>query len=815
MHNNNWILSYNSYIPEQQGLRETLCTLGNGYFATRGAFAEEDADPIHYPGTYIAGGYNRLGTEVSGKVIENEDLVNFPNWLSLKFRIDGGEWIQMKSIKIEEFAQALDLKHGILKRKIRFKDAYGRISTFTEKRLVHMKHYHLAAIRQTIKAENWSGTIEILSALDGRVLNQGVPRYRKLNSCHLEPIAEGENDDGNLFLKVQTTQSEIRVAQTARHHLFLNDARLASEPVLIAEAGYTAHQFTVNLKDGDELAIEKVVAMYTSRDPAISEPQYQAERNIVLAPDFKELERTHANMWNLLWGQFDIEIETAERSIEDISPLMVLRLHIFHLLQTASYNTIDIDVGVPARGWHGEAYRGHIFWDELYIFPLLNLRIPKITQALLKYRYRRLDEARFLAREEGLQGAMFPWQSSSDGREESQKVHLNPKSGRWIADYSNIQRHVNLAIAYNVWRYFETTDDLEFLRSYGAEMILEITRFFSSLCVYNDSTDRFEIHHVMGPDEYHDAYPESLEPGLSNNSYTNVMTAWLMAKAIEILHILPEDHHRELCSMLEIRQEEVDRWEKISKKMRVVFHKDGVISQFEGYEELKEFDWKGYRKKYQDIQRLDRILEAEGDSANNYKLSKQADTLMLFYLFTSQELQEIFDRLDYPFTSDQIPQNINYYLRRTSHGSTLSRIVHAWVLSREDRYISWDLFINALDSDVADIQGGTTPEGIHLGSMAGTVDIIQRCYAGIEPRKDALWFNPSLPESLKKMRFHIHYRGHSIEVEITHTQLRVASKFSTEKEINIKFENQLYTLKPGDVKEFPLRSCLQSRRTPF
>src|SRR5690606_17823189 len=108
---------------------------------------------------------------------------------------------------------------------------------------------------------------------------------------------------------------------------------------------------------------------------------------------------------------------------------------------------------------------------------------------------------------------------------------------------------------------------------------------------------------------------------------------------------------------------------------------DGVISQFEGYEELKEFDWKGYRKKYQDIQRLDRILEAEGDSANNYKLSKQADTLMLFYLFTSQELQEIFDRLDYPFTSDQIPQNINYYLRRTSHGSTLSRIVHAWVLS--------------------------------------------------------------------------------------------------------------------------------------
>jgi len=516
------------------------------------------------------------------------------------------------------------------------------------------------------------------------------------------------------------------------------------------------------------------------------------------------LERTHANIWNLLWGQFDIEIETAEHSVEDNRSLMVLRLHIFHLLQTVSYNTIDIDAGVPARGWHGEAYRGHIFWDELYIFPLLNLRIPKITLALLKYRYRRLNEARLLAKEEGLKGAMYPWQSSSDGREESQKVHLNPESGRWIPDHSNIQRHVNLAIAYNVWRYFETTGDLDFLRSYGAEMILEITRFFSSLCTYNDTIDRYEIHHVMGPDEYHDAYPGSDEPGLSNNGYTNIMTAWLMARAIEVLHILPEDHHYELCSMLEIKQEEINRWEEISRKMRVVFHSDGVISQFEGYEDLKEFDWEGYRKKYGDIQRLDRILEAEGDSANNYKLSKQADTLMLFYLLTSDELQEIFDQLNYPFSPELIHENINYYLRRTSHGSTLSRIVHSWVLSREDRYTSWDLFINALDSDVADIQGGTTPEGIHLGSMAGTVDIIQRCYAGIEPRREALWLNPSLPESLKKMRFHMHYRGHSIEIEITHTKLRVVSKFSTEEKIQIKFHDQLYTLEPGEIKEFPL-----------
>ena len=42
-------------------------------------------------------------------------------------------------------------------------------------------------------------------------------------------------------------------------------------------------------------------------------------------------------------------------------------------------HTIDLDVGVPARGLHGEAYRGHVFWDELFIFPLLNYRLPILT----------------------------------------------------------------------------------------------------------------------------------------------------------------------------------------------------------------------------------------------------------------------------------------------------------------------------------------------------------------------------------------------------------------------------------------------------
>ena len=123
--------------------------------------------------------------------------------------------------------------------------------------------------------------------------------------------------------------------------------------------------------------------------------------------------------------------------------------------------------------------------------------------------------------------------------------------------------------------------------------------------------------------------------------------------------------------------------------MTVPFHADGVISQFEGYEHLAELDWDGYRERYGDISRLDRILDAEGDCVNRYQVSKQADVLMLFYLLSADELRELLGRLGYVLAPEAIPATIDYYLARTSHGSTLSAVVHAWVLARADREPRW------------------------------------------------------------------------------------------------------------------------------
>jgi hypothetical protein len=158
------------------------------------------------------------------------------------------------------------------------------------------------------------------------------------------------------------------------------------------------------------------------------------------------------------------------------------------------FRTADLDAGLPARGLNGEAYRGHVFWDEIYVFPYLNIRLPEVTRGLLLYRYRRLGEARAAALEAGFRGAMFPWQSGSEGIEETQRVHLNPLSGHWDRDLSHNQRHVNAAIFYNIWHYYQATDDVAFLRDYGAEVMLEIARFWASIAHFNPERGRYEIH---------------------------------------------------------------------------------------------------------------------------------------------------------------------------------------------------------------------------------------------------------------------------------------------------------------------------------
>ncbi len=795
--NDAWELVYDHYDPATERLRETLCTVGNGYVATRGCAAEATASQHHYPGTYATGVYNILVDQIAGRTIENESLVNLPNWLSLTWRIDGGPWFDIDKAELLFYRQTFDLRHATLSRRLCFTDDAGRITTLDQQRFASMHDPHLLAMKTTIYPENWSGTVEFRSLLDATVRNTMVDRYNSLSSAHLTEAEIDEIAPDRLVLRTETSQSRIAIALAARSTVWHGSDALApadADYAMIREHNRGGQHIRVALSAGQSVTLEKVATVFTGRDAAIAEPASAAAESLDAAGRYADLHQPHARAWARLWEQCNVGLT------DGTDALRVLRLHLVHVLQTLSPHTAELDAGVPARGLHGEAYRGHVFWDSLFVSPVLSLRMSNVSRSLLLYRYRRLPEARRAAHRAGHLGAMFPWQSGSDGREVSQEVHLNPRSGRWVPDASARAHHVGLAVAYNTWQNYQVSGDRQFLVDYGTEMLVEIARFWVGLASFDTNLGRYTIRGIIGPDEFHSGYPGREYDGIDNNAYTNVMAVWVILRAMQALDLLPLRDRLELVAKLGLTTQERERWDHVSRRMFVPFH-DGVISQFEGYSELAELDWDDYRRRYDNIQRLDRILEAENDSVNNYKASKQADALMLFYLLSSDELLGLFGRLGYHFAPEQIPKTVDYYLARTSDGSTLSAVVHSWVLARANRANALKYFQQVLDSDVTDIQGGTTAEGIHLAAMAGSIDLLQRCFTGLETRDDRLILSPQWPESLGPMEFPFVYRGHRLHLRISGRSATLTAEGGGAGPIDVECRGRVHQLLPSSTIE--------------
>ena len=304
-----WVLTYDRYLPAQEGLREALCTLGNGCFATRGAAPETAADAIHYPGTYLAGGYDRLGTEITGHTVENEDLVNLPNWLPFTLRIDEGPWFHPDRVELLDYRQELDLRQGLLDRGLRFRDASGRITRWSERRLVSMAHAHLAGLTVSVQAENWSGRLSLRAALDGGVRNAGVARYRLLNGQHLETLTLEQAATDTILLRARAWQSRLEVAEAARVQIYRAGQAATPERRLERDANRIGQILTLELARGETVTVEKIVALYSTRDSAISEPGQAARQAVANADRFGELLAEHRMAWRHLWEQFEIETE--------------------------------------------------------------------------------------------------------------------------------------------------------------------------------------------------------------------------------------------------------------------------------------------------------------------------------------------------------------------------------------------------------------------------------------------------------------------------------------------------------------------------
>jgi beta-phosphoglucomutase family hydrolase len=793
-----WVLAYAGFDPAHEGHREALTTVGNGYLGTRGAAPERLADGVHYPGSYLAGVYNRLTSMIAGREVEDEHVVNAPNWLLLDLRVGDGQWWSAGGLPAADERRELDLRRGVLTRTAVLTDAAGRRLCVTQRRLASMDRPHLAALETTLVADGWSDTVTVRSGIDAGVTNANVAEYAALANRHLTNIEGRDAAPDTLVVLAETSQSRIRIATAARTTITGAPA-IRHDGIDLGDGRY-AHDVDVQIADGQPVVVDKTVAITTSRDPAMASPADGALAQLADAPGgLADLVERHEAAWQRLWKHFGIHLDT------DHDAQLVLNLHVYHLLAAISPHTADLDAGVTARGLHGEGYRGHVFWDELFVLPVVGAHLPAVTRALLDYRWRRLDAARHAARHAGLAGALFPWQSGSDGREETPEQLFNPRSGRWMPDNSRRQRHVGLAVAANAWHHYQATGDTTWLAERGAELLVEVARLFASLATHDPDEDRFHIDGVMGPDEYHDGDPATPGSGLRDNAYTNVLAAWVCQRAGDALAVLAGHAGDELADRLAISPDEVKGWDRLSHRLAVCFHDDGVISQFDGYDRLAELDWERYRAAYGNIGRLDLILEAEGDSTNRYKLAKQADVLMLLYVLGPDQLLAQLDRLGYPTTIDAVRRTVDFYLARTAHGSTLSKVVHASVLARLHPAQAWELFRDALVADLDDTQGGTTAEGVHLGAMAGTIDIVTRAFAGMTLDTDRVAFTPRLPDELRHVEFQIHHRGHLVHVSLTHARLQLTTRpGTTGTGLRVNVAGTTRVLRPGDVAEFVL-----------
>ncbi|MCD5002056.1 glycoside hydrolase family 65 protein [Enterococcus saccharolyticus] len=767
-----WEVVYHGYTPGKDEYSvESLLTVGNGFMGLRGTTPEMEIAEENYPALYLASLYNSVASQVADRTIYNEDFVNAPNLQKMYLVVDG-ERVDIANNTVLSMKRRLDLKTGLFEAWVVLRLTTGKELAIHTKKIASMANVHQFNISYTFTPLNFSGEVLFVSEADGDVYNYNVARYRSLTHHHLD-VVDKQVAETNMALTAVTTTSKITVVQQAKLH---GEKELLSHLTTEQSANILRQQVPVQATEQTAYTFEKTVHVHQYRQEE-SVPPIDFTQEF---PTFEESYQASAQAWADLWETAGIEITG------DLMSQKMLNLHTFHLLASASPNgNQNLDASVTARGLHGEAYRGHIFWDELFILPFYTIHFPETAKELLMYRYRRLDMAKKDAQKAGYQGAMFPWQSGLDGTEQSQELHLNPISGEWKEDHSRLQRHVSLAIAYNVWQYWHNTQDTEFMAQYGLEMLLEIAHFWQSAATFDTTTNRYFIDKVMGPDEFHENYPNSEQGGLKNNAYTNMMVVWLFEEIAHLHQEFPASLFQEIQEKTGVDNQTLESMAAIKHQLGLEINEDGIIAQFEGYFDLDDLDWAHYQEKYGNIYRMDRILNAEGKSADTYKVAKQADSLMIFYNFSKEQVRLILEDLDYTLPEDYVERNLHYYLERTSHGSTLSRVVHAQLAAMvDDQELAWKLYQEALYSDYRDIQGGTTAEGIHAGVMAATLYIPLTTFAGLDIRTQRVSFAPNLPAAWETIDFQLTIRQVNFQVAVTKETLTLNVDQDTEVDVN-------------------------------
>ena len=719
-----WTVIESQFDAAKLRARETVFTIGNGYLGTRGSF--EEGYPKALPTTLISGLYDDMPLVYT-------ELANCPDWLSMVVTIDG-ERFGLDRGEILDYDRQLDLRHGVLRRSVRWRSPKGKVVDLRFERFASLADRQLLVLICQITPIDFSGTIEVQSSINGYPDNQGFD--------HWEHLDRGETDHG-VWLQVCTRSTQIELGMAAK--MTVTGIADSSQVVKIINSP-DCPSLTANFMatQGETVTVEKVVTVFTSQEA--KQPVRSAQAKLADLPSYEVLLAAHHQAWDGVWAQSDIEIEG------DIKAQLAVRFSIFQLfIGACAEDTPDVSLfpnnipdSVPARTLSGLGYRGHIFWDtEIFILPFFTLTQPTIARSLLSYRYRTLAGARRKAFHSGYNGAMFAWESAATGDEMTPQwsIQSDPYAEPvriWCRDR---EVHISADIAYAVWQYWQATGDDIWMRDCGAEIIIDTAMFWLSRVEWNDRQKRYELSNVIGADEFHEQ--------VNNNAFTNRMVQWHLEKAIAVYAWLQQrfpDKAIALTQELKLTPERLLCLHTTMSQMYVPYQgKAELIEQFDGFFQLQDVDLSHHEPRSRSMQAILGM-----DETNHSQVLKQPDVLMLLYLMR--------DTPEFSFAVLQ--KNWNYYAPRTdiTYGSSLGASIHALLAAKLGEANAYKYFIQAASIDLQDTFGNTK-DGIHAASAGGIWQAVVFGIAGIQLKDNAPIANPHLPPTWTRLKFKLNWHG--------------------------------------------------------
>lgn len=733
------------------GKYETVFTLANGYRGMRGWL---EFSKIGVPGNLIAGIFNKADSQVT-------EIVNCPNPLKFNIFINH-EPIDIDTCEIIDFNRYLNMKEGILYTNIELKTGSGKITRVSSERFVSQKNDNRWGIRYTVKPINYSGKIIIESVIDGSVTNSS---FDPVNRTKHLVVKELYNLKPGIAMKTATKDKGIEIVEGTLLNIDEEIVQSRKYKELGEEA---AEVFEIRVKEGKEYVVEKYGVTYTSRD---------TDKDLIelLGQDLNEYVKQgldnemnlHKKKWKEIWEKIDIKIKG------DDTAQLGIRFNLFQLTSSASEN--DERVSIAAKGLHGEGYKGHVFWDtEIYMLPFFIYTNPKVARNLLMYRYNTLEGARKNARDNGYEGAQFPWEAADDGTEETPKwgVDYDGNPVRiWTGDE---EFHISSDIVFAIWEYYRATKDKDFLINYGMEIILDTSKFWSSRVEYNKEFDRYEINRVIGPDEFHDH--------VNNNVYTNYLAKWNLEKGAELSEWLKKENkevYDSLLNKLEITEEDIKEWQGIADKIYIPRDPNSrVIEQFEGY-----FDLKDIAITEHDENGMPVWPDLQGHKLQETQLIKQPDVVMLMLLLGDE------------FDKETKKENYEYYEKRTMHKSSLSPSMYSIMgLTVGDTKNAYRYFMKTVMTDLEDNQGNAAL-GLHAASTGGSWQSVVFGFGGLYVDEDErLCLKPWLPEKWDELSFKINWRGSILNIAITKDSVYILST----DEVKVKVYDNEYKIEKAE-----------------